>query len=199
MDVLTYKVQPFMDVLTYKVQPVMDVLTKYNLLWMSLLTNHNLLWISLHTKHLLWMSLLTKHNLLRVSLHGFVGLGINAFPDLCVHHFCVPCCVCSYEHLLKSNKPSESLNMHQLTCPCVKAELHKSILHDNGDEVATSVLLLRIVQNDAVITAAWFEHQLDADRQQSILNRRVRNEGGLVEGGVNHSKACEKDMHKLSQ
>ena len=30
---------------------------------------------------------------------GFVGLGINAFPDLRVHYFCVPCCVCWYEHL----------------------------------------------------------------------------------------------------
>ena len=25
---------------------------------------------------------------------GFVGLEINAFPGLCVHYFCVPCCVC---------------------------------------------------------------------------------------------------------
>ena len=25
---------------------------------------------------------------------GFVGLGINAFPGLRLHYFCVPCCVC---------------------------------------------------------------------------------------------------------
>ena len=25
---------------------------------------------------------------------GFVGLGTNAFPGLCVHYLCVPCCVC---------------------------------------------------------------------------------------------------------
>ena len=39
---------------------------------------------------------------------GFVGLGTNAFSGLCVHYFCVPFCVCWYEHSLKSNKPFES-------------------------------------------------------------------------------------------
>ena len=38
----------------------------------------------------------------------FVGLGINVFPGLCLHYFCVPCCVCWYEHSLKSIKPFES-------------------------------------------------------------------------------------------
>ena len=42
---------------------------------------------------------------------GFVGLGINAFPGWCVHYFCVPFCVCWYEHSLKSNKPFESLSL----------------------------------------------------------------------------------------
>ena len=45
---------------------------------------------------------------LAAQTSGFVGLGINAFPGLCVHYFCVPCCVCWYEHSLKSNKPFES-------------------------------------------------------------------------------------------
>ena len=29
-----------------------------------------------------------------VQTSGFVGLGINVFPGLCVYYFCVPCCVC---------------------------------------------------------------------------------------------------------
>ena len=46
-----------------------------------------------------------------VQTSGFVGLGINTFSGLCVHYFCVPCCVCWYEHSLKSNKPFESVNL----------------------------------------------------------------------------------------
>ena len=46
-----------------------------------------------------------------VQTSGFVGLGINTFSGLCVHYFCVPCCVCWYEHSLKSNKLFESLNL----------------------------------------------------------------------------------------
>ena len=29
------------------------------------------------------------------QMSGFVGLGINAFPALCVQYFCLPCCVCA--------------------------------------------------------------------------------------------------------
>ena len=63
---------------------------------------------------------------------GFVGLGINAFPGLCVHYFCVPCCVCWYEHSLKSNKPLEScgtgslerveIRLFSCTCSIISAE-----------------------------------------------------------------------------